>query len=200
MTEFSNVFAWTYEDLKEYNNDVIQHTIRIKENENPFRKKLRRINTLLLPLIETEIRKLFDAKIIVSLRFSEWLANLVPIRKNNGEIRMCVDFRNLNRVSLKDNYPLPKMDHILHKVVGSQRMSMLDGFSEYNKILVHPDYQEKTTSTTPWGTFMYAKIPFGLMNVGATFQRAVDIAFAEENDKFVVIYLDDITVYSNSDL
>ena len=138
MTKFSDTFAWTYEDLKEYNTDIIQHTIPIKENENTFRQKLRRINPLLLPLIDKEIRKLYDAKIIVSLRFSKWLANLVPVRKKNGEIRLCVDFRNLNIFSLKDNYPLPKMDHILQKVVGSQRMSLLDGFSGYNQIFCPP--------------------------------------------------------------
>jgi hypothetical protein len=105
----------------------------------------------------------------------------------------------LNKVSLKDNYPLPKMDYILQKVVGSQKMSMLDGFSGYNQIMVHPDDREKTTFTTPWGTFMYAKMPFGLMNAGATFQREMDIEFVEEKEKFIVIYLDDITVYSDSD-
>ena len=78
-------------------------------------------------------------------------------------------------------------------------MSMLDGFSGYNQVLVHLDDQDKTTFTTPWGTFMYSKMPFGLMNVGATFQRAMDIAFLEEKDKFMVIYLDDITVYSKFD-
>ena len=199
MKEFSDVFAWSYDDLKEYDTNIIQHTIPIKEDEKPFRQKLRRINPLLLPLIEKEIRKLFDAKIIVSLRFSKWLANLVPVRKKSGEIRFCVDFRNLNKVPLKDNYPLPKMDHILQKVVGSQKISMLDGFSGHNQIQVHLDDQEKTTFTTPWGTFMYAKMPFGLMNAGATFQRAMDIAFAEERDKFIVIYLDDITFYLESD-
>ena len=76
---------------------------------------------------------------------------------------------------------------------------MLDGFSGYNQVLVHPDDQEKTTFTTPWGTFMYSKMPFGLMNAGATFQRAMDIAFSEEKDKFVVIYLDDIMVFSKID-
>ena len=66
----------------------------------------------MLPLIEKEIKN-FESNIIVSLRFSKWVANMVPVRKKSGEIRLCVDFRNMNRVSLKDNYPLPKMDHIL---------------------------------------------------------------------------------------
>jgi hypothetical protein len=157
------------------------------------------MNPLLLPLIEKEIIKLFEAKIIVSLRFSKWLSNLVLVRKKSGEIRLCVVFRNLNQVSLKDNYPLPKMDDILQRVVGSQRMSMLDGFLGYNQVAVHPTDQEKTTFTTPWGNFMYSKIPFGLMNVGATFERAMDIAFSEEKDRFAVIYLDDITIFLKID-
>ena len=119
LREYSKVFAWKYEDLKVYDTSVIQHNTPNKENEKPFRKKLRRINPLLLPLIEKEMKNLFDAKIIVALRHSKWLANVVPVRKNNGEIRICIDFRNLNKVSLKDNYPVPKVDHILHKVVGS---------------------------------------------------------------------------------
>ena len=107
-----------------------------------------------------------------------------------------MDFRNLNKVSLKDNYPLPKMDQILQRVVGSERISTMDGFSGYNQMKVLPEDQENTTFTTPRGTFMYAKMPFGLMNVGATFQCAMDIAFADEKDKFMAIYMDDITVYS----
>ena len=97
------------------------------------------MNPLLLPLIEKEIKKLFDAKIIVSLRHSKWLENIVPIRKKNGEIRIYIDFRNLNKVSLKDNYPFPKMYHILQKAVGSQRLSMLNGLVGYNQVLVHLD-------------------------------------------------------------
>ena len=119
MKDFPDVFAWSYEDLKVYDTKVIQHVIPIKDDQKPFKQKLRWINPLLLPLIEKEVRKLFDAKIIMSLRFSKWVANLVPVRKKSGEIRLCVDFQNLNRVSLKDNYPLPKMDCILQKVVGS---------------------------------------------------------------------------------
>ena len=102
-------------------------------------------------------------------------------------------------VSLKDHYPLPKMDHILQRVVGSSRISLLDGFSGFNQILVHPGDQDKTAFTTPWGTFKYVKIPFGLKNAGATFQRAMDIAFAKEIHDFLVGYLDDLTPLSKSD-
>lgn len=75
---------------------------------------------------------------------------------------------------------------------------MLDGFSGYNQVAVHPEDQEKTYFTTRCGTFMYAKIPFGPMNVVATYQRAMDISFLEDKDKYVGIYLDDITVFSKS--
>ena len=154
---------------------------------------------MLLPIIEKEIKKLWEAKIILPLRFSNWVANIVPVHKKNGEIQICVDFRNLNRCSLKDNYPLPKMDHVLQRVVGSKRLSMIDDFSSYNQITVHKEDQEKTMFTTPWGMLMYEKMPFGLINAGATFQRAMDIAFAGERDKFFIIYLDGITVFSKSD-
>jgi hypothetical protein len=74
-------------------------------------------------------------------------------------------------------------------------MSMIDGFSGYNQIVVHEDDKEKTAFTTPWGTFMYDKMSFGLMNMATL----MDIAFIGERDKFVVIYLDDLTIFSNSD-
>jgi hypothetical protein len=90
------------------------------------------------------------------------------------------------------------MEHLLQRISGANVMSFLDGFSSYNQISIHPDDHEKIAFTTPWGTFMYAKMPFRLMNVGPTFQRAMDIAFMGEKDKFVLIYLDDITVYSGS--
>lgn len=125
--------------------------------------------------------------------------NLVPVQKKNREIRLCVDLWNLNRAFLKDNYPLPKMDNILQKVVGSAKMSMVDEFSGYNQVAIHPEDQEKTAFTTPWGTFMYVHMPFGLINAGATFQRAMDIAFVGEQDKFVVVYLDDITIFSKTE-
>jgi hypothetical protein len=88
------------------------------------------------------------------------------------------------------------MEQILQSVAGSELMSFLDGFSGYNQILVHPDDRLKTTFRTKWGTYAYQKMPFGLINVGATFQRAMDIAFKGLINRSVVVYLDDITVFS----
>jgi hypothetical protein len=122
--------------LRTYDTSIIEHKIPLKEETKPFRQKLRQINPMLLPIMEKEVKNILDAKIIIPLRYSEWVANLVPVRKKNGEIRLCVDFINLNRSSKKDNYPLPNMEHILQRVTGSSRMSMIDGFPGYNQISV----------------------------------------------------------------
>ena len=91
----------------------MEHKIILKADAKPVIQKIRHINPILLPIIEKEIKTLWEAKIIIHFRFSNWVSNIVPIRKKNGEIRNYVDFRNLNRCSLKENYPLPKMDHVL---------------------------------------------------------------------------------------
>ena len=91
---------------------------------------------------------MLDAQIILPLRYSNWVANLVPVTKTSGEIRLCVDFINFKKASLKYNYPFPKMDHLLQMVLGSQRHSMLDGFSSYNQVNVDTIDREKTTFTT----------------------------------------------------
>jgi hypothetical protein len=118
---------------------------------------------MLLLIMEKEVKKFLHDNIIIPLRYSEWVDNLDLVRKMNGEIKLCVDFINLNKSSNKDNYSLPKMEHILQRVTGSTRINMIDDFSRYNNISILHEYREKTTFTTPWGTFMYAKIPFVLL-------------------------------------
>jgi hypothetical protein len=199
LRKYKDIFAWSYEELRNYDTSVIKHKIPPNPGVKPFRQKLRQINPILLPVIEKEVKKLLDAKIIVPLRYSDWVENLVSVRKKDRENRLCVDFRNLNKSSLKYNYALPKMDNVLENLVGGNRMSMINEFSGYNQIVVIEHDKEKATFTTPWGTFMYEKMPFGLMNEGSTFQRDMDTAFVGKCDKFVVIYLDDRTIFSKSD-
>jgi hypothetical protein len=90
------------------------------------------------------------------------------------------------------------MEQILQQVSGSERLSLLDGFSGYNQVLMSPPDQLKTTFRTPWGTYAYRKMPFGLINAGATFQRAMDIAFRGLINQSIVVYLDDVTVFSKN--
>ena len=104
----------------------------------------------------------------------------------------------MNKVSDKDNYHVPPMEKILQQVSGSEMFSLLDGFFGYNQVSVSKADQMKTTFRTPWGTYAYRKMPFGLINAGATFQREMDIAFRGLIGQFVVIYLDDITIFSKN--
>jgi hypothetical protein len=90
------------------------------------------------------------------------------------------------------------MEQILQQVFGSERLSLLDGFSGYNQVLMSPPDQLKTTFRTPWGTYAYRKMPFGLINVGAMFQREMDIAFRGLINQAVVVYLDDVTIFSKN--
>jgi hypothetical protein len=80
------------------------------------------------------------------------------------------------------------MEHLLQRVTGAEMMSMLDGFSGYNQVLVKKYDQLKTAFTTPWGTYKYLRMPFGLTNVGSTFQRAMDYAFMDLSGKLIEIY------------
>jgi hypothetical protein len=196
--EFKDVFSWTYDDLKTFDPNIIQHVIPMKPQTQPFQQKLRKMHPKLEPTVKKELNKLLTAKIIFPVRHTQWVSNLVPVRKKNGEIRLCVDFHNLNRASDKDNYPVPPMEQILQQVSGSERLSLLDGFSGYNQVLMSPSDQLKTTFRTPWGTYAYRKMPFGLINVGATFQREMDIDFHGLINQSVVVYLDDVTVFSKN--
>ena len=149
--------------------------------------------------MQDELKRMMDAGIIKPVRHSTWVSNLVPVRKKTGDIRLCVDFRNLNVNSLKDNYGLPNMENMLQRVTGSELMSMMDGFSGYNQVVVKKLEQFKTAFTTPWGTYVYVRMPFGLINARATFQRAMDVAFADFINNFLVVYQDDLTAYSEKE-
>jgi hypothetical protein len=196
--EFKEIFSWTYDDLKTFDPNIIQHVIPMKPQTQPFQQKLRKMHPKLEPTVKKELNKLLNAKIIFSVRHTQWVSNLVPVRKKSGEIRLCVDFRNLNQASDKDNYPVPPMLQILQQVSSSKRLSLLDHFSGYNKVLMSPSDQLKTTFCTPWGTYAYIKMHFGLINAGENFQRVMDISFRSLLNQSVVVYLDDVTIFSKN--
>ena len=87
------------------------------------------------------------------------MENLVPVRKKSGDIGICIDFRNLNQASLKDNYPVPAMEQIIQSVSGSSMLSLIDGFSRYNQVLVAKEDRMKMPFRTKWGTYAYDKMP-----------------------------------------
>jgi hypothetical protein len=106
-----------------------------------------------------------------------------------------MDFHDLNKACPKDNFPTPFIDQILDECTGSEIFSFMDGFSGYNQIQIHPEDQHKMTFICPWGTFAYKKMPFGLKNVGATFQWAMMFTF-HDLKHIVEAYLDDLTTHS----
>ena len=115
LGEFQDVFSWSYEDLHGFYPGLIQHTIPIHEGVKPVRKKQRPINPALEATIRKKFEKLLKAQIIFPIKYSEWVSNLVPVWKTNGQIKLCVDFRALNRASIKYHFPLPNMEMILQR-------------------------------------------------------------------------------------
>lgn len=113
LKKYIDVFAWSYDDMKEFRDGRFQHQILLKPGISPFRKKLRNFNPMMVDAIFKEVDKILKARIIYPIHHSTWVANIVPVSKKSGEIRIFVDFRNLNQGSLKDNYALFNMDHIL---------------------------------------------------------------------------------------
>ena len=105
---------------------------------------------------------------------------------------MCTDFRDLNKTSLKDDFPLPNIDMIVDSTTRHALLSFMDGFFGYNQIFILPYDQYKTTSTTPWRTFGWVMMPFALRNAGATYQRAMTLIFHDYIHKILKDYVDNI--------
>ena len=130
--------------------------------------------------IVKEVRKLQEASFIREVYYSNWLANVVMVKKASGKWRMCVDFTDLNKACPKDSYPLPRVDILVDSTARHQLLSFMDAFSGYNQIRMHKDDQEKTLFVTSQGLFYYRVMPFGLKNAGATYQRLMNRMFAPQ--------------------
>jgi hypothetical protein len=112
--------------------------------------------------------------------------------------RMCIDFRKLNKVTKNDHYPLPFMDQMLERLLKHSQFCYLDRYSGFSQIHVHKYDQEKTTFSCPFGTFSHRRMPFGLCNAPATFQRCVNAIFADYTEKIMEVFMDDFSVYGTS--
>ena len=130
------------------------------------------------------------------VNYPKWLANVVLVPKKDGKVRMCVDFRDLNKPSLKDDFPLPHIDILVDNIVGHALLSFMDGFSRYNQINMDPEDMEKTSFITPYGTYCYKVMPFSLKNAGATYQRVATTLLHDLIHKEVEVYVDDMIVKS----
>ena len=121
---------------------------------------------------------------------------MVPVPKKDGKVRMCVDLRDLNKASPKDDFPLPHIDVLVDNIAGHALLLFMDAFSGYNQIKMTLEDMEKTCFISPWGRYCYKVMPFGLKNVGATYQRAATTLLHDLINKEVEVYVDDMIVKS----
>jgi hypothetical protein len=137
LTEYADVFAASYKDLKKIPRNIVEHKIDLMEGAIPIRQKQYRLNPKFSMLVKKELNKLLDAGFIYPVLSSEWVSPIVVAPKPPGlkgelKIRLCQDYRKLNAVTRKDHHPLPFTDMILDKVAGSERFSFIDGYVGYN--------------------------------------------------------------------
>jgi hypothetical protein len=130
------------------------------------------------------------------LHYPSWLANVVMVKKKNGNWRMCTDFTDLNKSCPKDDFPLLTIDKVVDPAAGSEIMALLDCFSGYHQIWLCKEDEEKITFITPFGTYCYLKMPEGLKNAGPTLCRMTKAILNEQMERNVFTYVDDIVVAS----
>jgi len=119
--------------------------------------------------IKEEVTKQLKVGFIKLINQAKQIDNVVPVPKKHGKVRMCVDFRDLNKACPKDDFPLPHIDVSMDNMARSALMSFMDGFLVYNQINMAPMYMTKTTFTTEWGIYCYTIMSFGLKNAAATY-------------------------------
>ncbi|GAU52002.1 hypothetical protein TSUD_418060, partial [Trifolium subterraneum] len=196
LREYVDIFAWSYQDMPGLDPEIVEHHLPLKPECPPVKQKLRRTHPDMALKIKEEVQKQIDASFLITSEYPQWLANIVPVPKKDGKVRMCVDYRDLNKASPKDDFPLPHIDVLVDNTAKSKVFSFMDGFSGYNQIKMAVEDREKTAFITPWGTFCYKVMPFGLTNAGATYQRGMTTLFHDMMHKEIEVYVDDMIVKS----
>ena len=148
LRSYLDVFAWSYEDMLGLDPTIVQHHLPILPHARPVKQKLRRLHPRWSLQVKEEIQKQLSVGFLSVVEYTEWLANVVPVPKKYGKVRVCVDFRDLNKASPKDDFPLPHIDMLVDSTVGHLMLSFMDGFSGYNHILMALEDMEKTSFIT----------------------------------------------------
>ncbi|CAN6554890.1 unnamed protein product [Malus baccata var. baccata] len=176
LKEHKSAIGWTLADIKGISPTTCMHRILLEEGAKPSREAQRRLNPPMLEVVKKEVS---PVQVVLKKSGVTVVKNeeqeLVPTRVVTGW-RVCIDYKKLNAMTRKDHFPLPFLVQMLERLAGYKFYCFLDGYSGYNQIVIAPEDQEKTTFTCPFGTFAYRRMPFGLCNALATFQRCMDFS------------------------
>ncbi|KAL5579926.1 hypothetical protein UlMin_012368 [Ulmus minor] len=204
------------EYIKGISPTICMHKILLEDNSKNNIEGQRRFNPIMKEVLKKEIIKWLDARIIYPISDRVWVSPVQCVLKKGGitvvtndknEIiptrvvsgwRVCMDYWRLNKATRKDHFPLPFIDQMLDRLAGKDIYCFLDGYSGYNQIAIALEDQEKTTFTCPYGTFAFRRMPFGLCNAPATFQRCMMALFSDLIEKSMEIFMDNFSVFGES--
>jgi hypothetical protein len=192
----SYVFAWSTSDLIGVSREVIEHRLQVNPNAKCKKQKLHKISEEKIEASKAEIQHLLDVGFIREVKYPQWLANVMMVCKKNGKWWMCTEFTDLNKCYPKDDFSLAIINQIVDTTTGCDIMALLDCFSGYQQIWLRKEDEEKTSFTTPFGTYCYVRMLEGLCNAGPMFCRMMKAAVKDQVGKNVFSYIDDIIVAS----
>jgi hypothetical protein len=200
LKEYADCFAWDYTEMPGLDRSIVEHRLPLKSGFRPFQQRIRQMKADVLVEVKKEIEKMLEAGFIRACRYAEWISSVVPVQKKDGRWRVCVDFRDLNRATPKDEYPMPVAEILINAAAGHKILSFMDGNAGYNQIFMAPEDIHKTAFRVPGavGLFEYVVMTFGLKNASATYQRAMNHIFHDLIGNLVEIYIDDVIVKSAS--
>jgi hypothetical protein len=200
LKEYSDCFTWDYTEMPGLDRSIVEHRLPLKKGIQLFQQRAHQMRTEVLEEVKKEIEKMLEAGFIRPWRYVEWISSVVPIQKNVGRWRVCMDFRDLNIGTLKDEYPMSVAETLINAAAGNKILSFMDGNVGYNRIFMALEDIHKTAFRVPGavGLFEYVVMTFGLKNADATYQRAMNYIYHDLIDKLVEIYIDDIVVKSTS--
>ncbi|KAJ9527526.1 hypothetical protein QJQ45_025744 [Haematococcus lacustris] len=175
----------------------VAHTIPLEPGAKPPFRPMYRMSPAELQEVERQIKELL-AHDLIEPSSSPFGAPVLFVTKADGSLRMCIDYRALNKVTVKNKYPLPRIDQLLDRLHGATVFSSLDLQSGYHQIRIQPEDVPKSAFRTPYGHYQFKVLSFGLTNAPATFQAVMNDIFRDNLNDFVVVYLDDILVFSKN--
>ena len=194
LQDYESVFATHENDLGCTN--LLSHDIPLVD-EVPVRQRYRRIPPSEYEAVKAHINQLLESQVIRESS-SPYASPIVLVRKKDGSLRLCIDYRLLNSKTRKDAFPLPRIEETLDALSGAVWFSTLDLASGYNQVPVTEADKPKTAFCTPFGLFEFNRMPFGLCNAPSTFQRLMQRMFGDQQGQSLLLYLDDIVVFSSS--